>query len=60
MKKICLVMQNPFVHILPIQSITLAFSDILCSLQMATKIHLNLIESSVKAHGCLEVVGIII
>lgn len=60
MKKIHLVMHKQIAHILPIQSITLAFSDILCSLQMATKIHLDLIESSVKAHGCLEVVRIII
>jgi len=54
----CLVMHEQIGHILPIKTITLAFSDILCSL--ATKIHLDLIESSVKAHGYLEVVRIII
>ncbi len=45
---------------IPIQSITLALSDTLPPLQMLTKIHLDLIESSVKAHGCLQVVRIII
>lgn len=56
----CLVMHEQIARILPIQPITLAFSDTLRALQMATKIHLDLIESSVKAHGCLEVVRIII
>lgn len=56
----CLVMHEQSVHILPIQRITPAFSDILCDLQMAAKIHLDLIESSVKAPGCREVLGIII
>lgn len=53
-------MHEQIARILPIQPITLAFSDTLGALQMATKIHLDLIESSVKAHGCLEVVRIII
>lgn len=45
----------------PIQSIILAFSGAPpAPLQMVTKIHLDVIESSVKAHGCVEVVGIII
>lgn len=58
--KMHLVMHEQIAYILPIQSITLAFSDTLPSLQMVTKMHLDLIESSVKAHGCLEVVRIII
>lgn len=53
-------MHEQIAYIPPIQSIILAFSDTLPSLQMVTKIHLDLIESSVKAHGCLEVVRIII
>lgn len=53
-------MHEQIAYILPIQSITLAFSDTLPTLQMVTKIHLDLIESSVKAHGCLEVGRIII
>lgn len=59
-KKTCSVMHEQIAYIPPIQSIILAFSDTLPSLQMVTKIHLDLIESSVKAHGCLEVVRIII
>lgn len=59
-KKTCSVMPEQIAYIPPIQSIILAFSDTLPSLQMVTKIHLDLIESSVKAHGCLEVVRIII
>lgn len=48
-------MRLQIAYILPIQSITF-FSNTLPSLQMVTKIHLDLIESSVKAHGCLEAV----
>lgn len=49
-------MNKQIAYILLIQSITLAFSDTLPFLQIVTKIHLDLIEASVKAHGCLEVV----
>lgn len=43
-----------------IQFIILSFSDALPSLRMVSEIHLDLIESRVKAHGYLEVVRIII
>lgn len=48
-------MNKQIAYILLIQ-----FRDTLSSLQMVTKNHLDVIESSVKAHGCLEVVRIII
>ena len=56
----CSVMHEQIAYILPMPSITPALSHTLPSLQMVTKIHLDLIESSVKAHGCLQVVRIII
>lgn len=59
-KKMCSVMHEQIAYIPPIQSIILAFSDTPPPLQMVTKIHLDVIESSVKAHGCMEVVRIII
>lgn len=43
-----------------IQFIVLSFSDALPSSRMVSEIHLDLIESRVKAHGYLEVVRIII
>lgn len=56
----CSVMHAQIAYIPPVQSIILAFSDTHSCLQMVTKIHLDLIESGVKAHGCMEVVRIII
>lgn len=53
-------MHDYFAYIHGIQFIILGFSDALPSLRMVSKIHLDLIESSVKAHGYLEVVRIII
>lgn len=53
-------MHEQIAYIPFILSISLAFSDTLSSEQMVTKIHLDLVESGVKAHGCLEVVRIII
>lgn len=47
-------------YVRAIQFITLSFSDALPSLWMVSKIHLDLIDSSVKAHGYLQVVKIII
>lgn len=53
-------MHDYIAYIHAIQFIILSFSDTLPSLRMVSKIHLVLIESSVKAHGYLEVVRIII